>query len=159
MIDIGNSLANNFRNTFLEFGVPLEIDDDIALIEVTTGNTRWTEGGKLISIADEKTSDPNLRNLYSYIIEENGSKTRLREVGYLNLEQGVLELFGNTLISDESEITISFIAIPKSNDIVGARNLLLNIDVESCNITPEADAIAAGGSSRSVDYKPFSRDR
>ena len=159
MIDIGNSLANNFRNTFLEFGVPLEIDDDIALIEVTTGNTRWTEGGKLISIADEKTSDPNLRNLYSYIIEENGSKTRLREVGYLNLEQGALELFGNTLISDESEITISFIAIPKSNDIVGARNLLLNIDVESCNITPEADAIAAGGSSRSVDYKPFSRDR
>jgi len=140
--------------------VPLVTDDGKAIIEVKTESGKWFESGNLVSIADEANpNDTNIRNLYSYIINNDGTTTRLRDVGYLNLNNGRLELFANTLFSDDSELKLTFIVIPKSNDIIGARNVLLDIDVESCNITGEQDQIAAGGTSRSVDYTTFNRDR
>jgi hypothetical protein len=101
--------------------------------------------------------DSNLRRLYSYYIDSNNNAiVEESNIGTLTLSTGTLSLnaFG---VDTDTAITIDL--LPKSNDIVSRRNQLIRIDTPRINVYGEVDTIAIGGSSKSIDYNTFSRDR
>lgn len=138
----------------VKFGAPLTPDDGKTLITISTSPIH-TIAGKQIFIKDEEGSDQFVRNVYTCTIEEGVTK-RISNIGEINLETGVMQL--SDLFADTTT-EITFIANTRSNDIVGKRNLLLNIDIDNCNFTAFPDEIARGGGSRSVEYTTFNRDR
>ena len=138
----------------IKFGAELVPDDGKTLININT-NPVHKLGGEAIYIKDEATSDRVIRNVFTCTIN-NGTVTRVADIGQIDLSTGIMDL-ANVFADETTEIT--FIANPKSNDIVGKRNLLLNIDLNNSTFTAFPDEIARGGSSRSVDYSAFSKDR
>ena len=146
------------HETIIEYGAPLTVDDNKAIVEVQT-NIDWTEGGVRVYLADEPGTVPNLRNLYTYHLNKDNTRKRLRDVGTLDLNAGKIT-FNSSVITDPGEdLELKIICIPKSNDIVGKRNLLINIDEQRSDIISSIDEIAASGSSRSARYATFNRDR
>jgi hypothetical protein len=138
----------------VKFGNSLTPDDGKVLNTILT-NPVHTIAGKQIYIKDEPGADQFVRNVYTCIIE-NGVTKRISNIGEINLETGVMEL--SDLFADTTT-EITFIANTESNDIVGKRNLLLNIDTNNSNISAFPDEIARGGGSRSIEYNTFSKDR
>jgi len=138
----------------VKFGAPLTPDDGKVLNTISTSPVH-TIAGKQIYIKDEPGSDQFVRNVYTCTIEE-GVTRRISNIGEINLETGVMEL--SDLFADTTT-EITFIVNTRSNDIVGKRNLLLNVDINNSNISAFPDEIARGGGSRSVEYNTFTKDR
>jgi hypothetical protein len=142
------------KNLTIEYGTALTIDDGLAIVK----STGWVSGGVLYYIGDAPhAKDTNLRRLYSYYIDSNNTAiVEESNIGTLTLSTGTLSLnaFG---VDADTAITIDL--LPKSNDIVSRRNQLIRIDTPRINVYGEVDTIAIGGSSKSIDYNTFSRDR
>lgn len=153
-----NATGANSNWRVLDYGVPLVADDGKALVEVKTSET-WKQNGEEIFLDDEENaSDSNIRDVFSYAVRTGGQIIRKNNIAQINLSRGTLTFNVNS-ISADSNITVDIILLPRSNDIVGKRNLLLNIDTDRCVVRGTVDEITAGGSSRSVDYITFDRDR
>jgi hypothetical protein len=148
------AVASDPKNLTIEYGTALTIDDGLAIVK----STGWVSGGVIYYMGDAPhAKDSNLRRLYSYYIDSNNTAVvGESNIGTLTLSTGTLSLnaFG---VDSDTAITIDL--LPKSNDIVSRRNQLIRIDTPSINVYGEVDTIAIGGSSKSIDYNTFSRDR
>lgn len=120
-------------------------------------NIPWTENGELVFLGDEaKINSTRERNIFLYKRGEQNSITKIRDVGELNLDTGVLKL--RSIFAD-NPVKLKIMVHPKSNDVVGTRNFLLRIDETSTRIIANPDEIARGGVTQSIDYKAFPRER
>jgi hypothetical protein len=123
----------------------------------------YTYRGRTIYLGDEPSNVANIRNVFQYTLE-NGSVSKFKSlnsidvppIGTIDLDKGILTI--DSLEADE-DVTVYIDVIPSSNDIAPKRNQLLTVDMDRLNLTADIDIIASGGSSRSVDYQPFSRER
>jgi hypothetical protein len=140
----------------LEFGVPLTTDDNKVLVDVTS-NKAWTENGEKLFLADEVNPDSSReRLLYIFKILPDNTTQKIRNVGNINLETGIMKL--RSIFSDEP-IKLKILVHPLSNDVVGNRNFLLRIDKSSSRVIANPDEIARGGATRAIDYNAFPRER
>jgi hypothetical protein len=142
------------KNLIIQYGTALTIDDGLAIAK----SSGWVSGGVRYYMGDAPhVKDSNLRRLYSYYIDSNNTAVvKESNIGTLTLSTGTMSLnaFG---VDVDTAITIDL--LPKSNDIVSRRNQLIRIDTPKINVYGEVDTIAIGGSSKSIDYNTFSRDR
>ena len=147
-------LAGNPKNLTVKYGTALTIDDGLAIVK----STGWVSGGVTYYMGDAPHSkDSNLRRLYSYYIDSNNTPiVGESNIGTLTLNTGTITL---NAFGVDSDTNISIDLLPKSNDIVSRRNQLIRIDTPRINVYGEVDTIAIGGSSKSIDYNTFSRDR
>lgn len=153
-IDIPNDNSQNVFN--IEFGVPLTVDDGSVLVQTTT-DIPWTENGDRVFLGDEaKPNSTRERNIFLYKLGDQNSISKIRDVGELNLETGVLKL--RSIFAD-LPVKLKILVHPDSNDVVGTRNFLLRIDEASTRIIANPDEIARGGATQSIDYKAFPRER
>lgn len=144
------------NNVFtLNFGAPCALDDGIAIISSINSNGSWTINDERVYIADEASTIANVRNIFQYNIE-NGTQKKIRDIGSFDLSSGIMTL--NRLFSD-NEFDLTIVVNSISNDIVGKRNQLLNIDMVNTNINVFVDEVASGGTSRSVTYSTFPKER
>jgi hypothetical protein len=143
----------------IDFGTALTVLDGKTIASFEG----YTYRGRTIYLGDEASNVTNIRNVFQYTLE-NGSVSKFKgangidvpPIGTIDLEKGILTL--QSLQADE-DVTVYIDVIPDSNDIAPKRNQLLTIDMSRLNITADVDIIASGGSSRAVDYQPFSRER
>jgi hypothetical protein len=125
--------------------------------EVIIACTPFKTAGVDTFFGDEAIpGDQYNRRVYTYYYE-NAVKTKLvSNAGTLNIDTGLLQL--NEIYPDETvEVIIDM--MPASNDIAPKRNQLLQIDMSRLFVRGEVDTVAIGGSSRSIDYSTFKRDR
>lgn len=148
----GNGSISDFA---VKFGAPLQPDDELTLINVTS-TPLLTLGGEALYIKDEPGIDQFTRTVYTFRKSSDGTEQRVSLIGQINLATGIMQL--SNLFADNTT-EISFIANTRSNDIVGKRNLLLSIDFDNSTFSAFPDEIARGGGSRSVDYTTFNKDR
>lgn len=137
----------------IKFSTPLIPDDG----QVIIGCTPFISAGVKTFLGDEAIlNDQHNRRIYTYYYK-NAVKTKINaNAGTLNIDTGLLQL--NELIADEiTDVTIDM--MPASNDIAPKRNQLLQIDMSRLFVRGEVDTVAVGGSSRSIDYNTFKRDR
>jgi len=148
---------DNSQNVFnIEFGVPLTVDDGSVLVQTTT-DIPWTENGERVYLGDEiKPNSTRERNIFLYKIGDENTITRIRNVGEINLETGILKL--RSIFAD-APVRLKILVHPESNDVVGTRNFLLRIDESSTRILANPDEIARGGVTQSIDYQAFPRER
>ena len=148
---------DNSQNVFnIEFGVPLTVDDGTVLVQTST-DIPWTENGERVYLADEpKLNSSRERNIYLYKISNGNTINKIRDVGEINLETGVLKL--RSIFSDVP-IKLKILVHPESNDVVGTRNFLLRIDETATRILANPDEISRGGATQSIDYQAFPRER
>jgi hypothetical protein len=98
------------------------------------------------------------RILYTYSIATNGSRYTVNDnVGSIVLSTGILTISPLGISDDPFDVSIDL--IPISDDVVSKRNQIVKIDVARCNIFGYVDEIAVGGTSRSINYQTFKRDR
>ena len=99
-------------------------------------------------------------NVYGF----TGSSTKI-PVGKLDVSRGIISLtkpITNIPLSETdilSGSTFRINAVPDSNDIAPKRNQILDIDLRETNISVEVDTIATGGSSGSINYTTFKKNR
>ena len=137
----------------INFGTSLTIDDDKAIIS----SSAFTMNGDICYFGDESFgSNTNLRRIYIYTNKKSQKVKILSDVGVLNLIDGEMTLYG---ISSNIDVPVTLDMLPLSNDIASKRNQLLKIDMNRLLVKGEIDSITIGGSSRSIDYKGFQRDR
>jgi len=139
----------------VKFGAPLQPDDGLILIKVS-GTPSLTLSGEALYIKDEAGMDQFTRTVYTCRKKSDGTVQRVSSIGEINLSTGVMQL--SNLFADNTT-ELSFIANTRSNDIVGKRNLLLDIDFDNSTFSAFPDEIARGGGSRSVEYTTFNKDR
>jgi len=148
--------ANGSISDFtVKFGAPLQPDDGQTLMNIV-GTPQLTLGGEPLYIKDEAGLDQFTRTVYTCRKQSDGTEQRVSSIGQINLATGVMQL--SNLFADNTT-ELCFIANTRSNDIVGKRNLLLDIDFDNSTFSAFPDEIARGGGSRSVDYTTFNKDR
>lgn len=155
---INNQVLQPERIT-IDFGTSLTVLDGKTIASFEGYSYR----GRTIYLGDEPSNDANIRNVFQYTLE-NGLVTKFKSangvedppIGTIDLDKGILSI--TSLEADET-VTVYIDVIPSSNDIAPKRNQLLTIDTSRLNLTGDVDTIASGGSSRAVDYQPFSRER
>jgi hypothetical protein len=148
--------ANGSISDFtVKFGAPLQPDDGLTLIKVY-GTPTLTLAGERLYIKDEPGNDQFTRTVYTCTKNSDGTEQRVSLIGNINLDTGVMQL--SNLFADNTT-ELCFVANTRSNDIVGKRNLLLDIDFDNSTFGAFPDEIARGGGSRSVDYTTFNKDR
>lgn len=153
-IDIPDDNSQNVFN--IEFGVPLTVDDGSVLVQTTT-DVPWTENGERVFLGDEiKLNSSRERNIFLYKLGEQNAITKIRDVGEINLETGILKL--RSIFSDVP-VKLKILVHPESNDVVGTRSFLLRIDEASTRVLANPDEIARGGVTQSIDYQAFPRER
>lgn len=143
----------------IDFGTALTVLDGKTIASFEG----YTYKGRTIYLGDEASNVTNIRNVFQYTLED-GSISKFKGVngidappiGTIDLEKGILTLQS---LQADNNVTVYIDVIPASNDIAPKRNQLLTIDMSRLNITADVDIIASGGSSRAVDYQPFSRER
>ena len=143
----------------IDFGTSLTVLDGKTIASFQG----YTYRGRTIYLGDEASNISNIRNVFQYTFE-NGSISKFKgangidvpPIGTIDLEKGILTLQS---LQADNDVTVYIDVIPASNDIAPKRNQLLTIDMSRLNITADVDIIASGGSSRAVDYQPFSRER
>ena len=147
-------LADSPEKITLKDGVPLTVDNDVTI----RNSTGWDYNGITYYIGDTKDdTSSDVRSLFIYYYDSNNIPiVKERNVGKITLSTGILEL--SPLFTDEN-VTLTLDLIPLSNDLAPKRNQLIQIDSSRLNVYGEVDAIAVGGSNRSVEYTTFSRDR
>ena len=145
----------NPQKTTVYFNVPLTIDENskaiinCSMFKIKNNNTFLGDA------AIEGTA--NLRTVYTYRLNLDGSiKIIDSNAGLITLNAGKIEL--NEFYTDDvTEIILDM--LPASNDIAPNRNQLLKIDTSRIIIKGEIDTIEIGGSSRSINYTTFKRER
>ena len=150
------------KRIILDFGTPLTVVDG-KTIAYSDG---WLLRGNKVYLGDEASNVENIRNVFRYTLEA-GQISKFKDtngidvapIGTINLEKGILSIDGLKADDGQELLTFNIDVIPLSNDIAPKRNQLLSINVDRLSITGEIDTIATGGSSRTIDYKPFSRER
>lgn len=144
---------NLIEKKTVNFSTELVPDDGSVII----GCTPFLSGGVETFIGDEENpSDRFNRRLFTFYYK-NSVKTKINpDVGTLNVETGLLLL--KEIYPDELS-TVVIDMMPASNDIAPKRNQLLQIDMSRLYVKGEVDTVALGGSSRSIDYNTFKRDR
>ena len=150
------------KKIILDFGTSLTVVDGKTIVY----SDGWLLRGYKIYLGDEASNDTNIRNVFRYTLE-SGQISKFKDIngidvppiGNINLEKGILTIDGLQGDAGQELLTFNIDVVPSSNDIAPKRNQLLSIDVNRLSITGEIDTIATGGSSRTIDYKPFSRER
>lgn len=150
------------QRIILDFGTPLTVIDGRTIAY----NDSWLLRGYQVYLGDEASNVQGIRNVFRYTLEA-GQISKFKDnngvivppIGTIDLEKGILSIEG--LIGDAGQelLTFNIDVIPESNDIAPKRNQLLTIDVDRLSIIGDIDTIATGGSTRLIDYKPFSRER
>lgn len=157
-----------YTNKIVKYGAHLTVDDDHTIIGYVVSaipsnvnsSDQWTYNGQRVYLADKAHStNSDIRILYTYVISSDGStrQTLNPNVGTLTLSTGVLQLSQRDISDDPFRLTLDL--IPNSNDIVSRRNQIITLDSSRCSIQGYVDEIEVGGSSLSVNYKTFKRDR
>jgi len=142
----------NPLKTTIKFGTSLVPEQG----QVIIGCTPWISKGVNIYLGDEEGSTTSTRNIYTYYIQD-GQRVKLAySIGSLDMKTGIMVL--EALYADYL-VNVTIDLIPDSNDIAPNKNQLLIIKDNNVNVSGEVDAIAVGGSSRSVEYVTFKRDR
>lgn len=144
---------SNVEKKIVKFSTPLVPDDGHVIVSCSP----YKAGGVNAYIGDEEiVGDSINRRLYTYYFK-NSERVKIDDaVGTLNLDTGLMllnEIYADALI----DVTLDL--MPASNDIAPKRNQLLQIDMSRIFIKGEVDTVAIGGSSRSIDYNTFKRDR
>jgi hypothetical protein len=150
----------SYANITVKYGSTLTVDDNIALASyAVTSTTPWEYNGVQVYLADkEDPTSHDKRILYTYSKYPNGSTYVVNDnVGSIVLSSGILTL-SPLGISDDT-INLSIDLIPISDDVVSKRNQIVKINVNRCNVFGYVDEIAVGGTSRSINYQTFKRDR
>jgi hypothetical protein len=150
----------SFASITVKYGSPLTVDDGIAVASfAVTSNTPWEYNGVPVYLADrEDPTSTDKRILYTYSTAPNGSRYTVNDnVGSIVLSTGILTI--SPLGISEDPIDVSIDLIPISDDVVSKRNQIVKINVARCNIFGYVDEIAVGGTSRSINYQTFKRDR
>ena len=143
----------NITKKTINFATRL-IDDDGKVI---ISSSPFRLNGIDTYLGDEPIDgDSDVRRLYTYFYKDGVQEKIGINAGSLNMRSGLLLL---EEIDVDAEVDLVIDVLPYSNDIVPKRNQLLQIDINRAFIRGEVDIIAQGGSSRSVDYAPFKRDR
>jgi len=137
----------------ITFSTPLIPDDGAVIVSCSS----FKSNGLTLFLGDEAiVGDAINRRIFTYYFKNNVKTKITANAGNLNIETGLLQL--NEIVADEvTEVTIDM--MPASNDIAPKRNQLLQIDMSRLYVSGEVDTVAVGGSSRSVDYNTFKRDR
>jgi hypothetical protein len=150
----------SFASITVKYGSPLTVDDGIAVASfAVTSNTPWEYNGVPVYLADrEDPTSTDKRILYTYSTAPNGSRYTVNDnVGSIVLSTGILTI--SPLGISNNPIDVSIDLIPISDDVVSKRNQIVKINVARCNIFGYVDEIAVGGTSRSINYQTFKRDR
>lgn len=143
------------QKTTVYFKVPLTTDENgkaiigCSLFKVKNNNTFLGDSAV--------QGNSNLRSVYTYRLNLDGNIQIIDEnAGLITLDSGKIEL--NEFYSDDvTEIILDM--LPNSNDIAPNRNQLLKIDTSRMVVKGEIDTIEIGGSSRSINYTTFKRER
>lgn len=150
------------KRIILDFGTPLTVIDGKTIAQ----SDGWLLKGYKVYLGDEPSNVEGIRNVFRYTLEagkiskfKDNNGIDVPSIGTIDLEKGILSIEG--LIADDGQEleTFNIDVIPESNDIASKRNQILAINTNRLNVTAEIDTIATGGSSRTIDYKPFSRER
>ena len=121
----------------IDFGVPLMVEDGTCIKQTKT-NLTWYEDGYKTLIRDEESSVAGRRDVYLYRYASQGNLIRTRRVGQIDMNAGIMTL--NALYTDY-DITMKIVVALRSNDVVGRRNLLLNIDTTDSIVSAYPDEI------------------
>jgi len=150
------------QKIILDFGTPLTVVDDKTIVY----SDGWLLRGYKVYLGDEASDDENIRNVFRYTLEagiiskfKDNNGVDVPPIGTIDLAAGIMSIDGLKGDDGQQLLTFNIDVIPSSNDIAPKRNQLLSIDVKRLSIIGEIDTIATGGSSRTIDYKPFSRER
>jgi len=146
----------------LDFGTPLAVIDN----KTIAYSDSWLLRGNKVYLGDEASNVEGIRNVFRYTLEsgqiskfKDNNGNEVPPIGTIDLEKGILDIEGLKGDDGQELLTFNIDLIPSSNDISPKRNQLLSIDVNRLSIIGEVDTIAIGGSSRTIDYQPFSRER
>lgn len=152
VVDPQNQSANT-----IYYGTALTNDEDgYVIISSSSFNINATQ----CYYGDEAIDgDTTYHRVYVYYLGANGKRVKINsDVGRINLMTGKVEL-AELYVDGGEPLTITLNLLPASNDIAPKKNQLIRIDMNLVNVSGEVDSIAIGGSSRSVDYNTFKRDR
>ena len=145
----------NPKKTTIYFNVALTTDENSKAI---IGCSAFKVKGNSTFLGDSAVKgNDNLRTVYTYRISLSGDIEVIdTNAGLITLDSGKIEL-NEFYVDDTTEIILDM--LPNSNDIAPNRNQLLRIDTSRIMITGEVDTIEIGGSSRSINYTTFKRER
>jgi hypothetical protein len=101
--------------------------------------------------------DTVYRRVYTYYLGDNNVQVKVNsDAGRINVVTGKVEL-AELYVDETTTITLNL--LPASNDIAPKKNQLIRIDMNQVYVSGEIDSIDVGGSSRTIDYNTFKRDR
>jgi hypothetical protein len=135
----------------VDFTVPLGTKTTQVDPIVTAGP--YTYQNTLIYIEDE-AKDATTRNLYTYQLVDGEKRRITSSIGTVYPETGTVSI--NPLLVDGTQV-IKIKTYPRSNDIVGKRNLILEVDTAESTFVGEIDTVAVSGDSGKIQYSPFNR--
>jgi len=132
----------------------LSLENDI----VIANSSSWIYKGITLYLGDvQNPNDNTKRIIYSYSITPTGNQQVYNvNVGSIDITNGTVEL---DYLDADSDTNIFIDLIPASNDIASARNKLIQINTDRTSVYGEVDSIAVGGTSGSINYTTFKRDR
>jgi len=147
----------NQSNTIIYYNTSLINDEDGHVI---ISSSPFYIKAKQCYYGDEAiTGDAVYRRVYTYYLGADGTQVKINsDAGRINLLTGKVEL-SELYVDSGDALTITLNMLPASNDIAPKKNQLIKIDMNQVSVSGEVDSIAIGGSSRSVDYNTFKRDR
>lgn len=138
----------------LKYGIQLNPENDVVIIN----SSGWTYRGNTYYLGDiVNPTNANKRIIYSYSIASDGTQLVYNNnVGSIDISTGIVEL---DYLDADIDTTVYLDLIPASNDIASARNKLIQINTGRLSVYGEVDAIVVGGTSQSINYNTFKRDR
>ena len=156
---------DSFDELTIKYGCELTVDDSKAIAAFSVSkadedeNSTWKYQDETVYLADkEHSTNSDLRVLYTYTKSVDGETTLIDDnVGTITLSTGVLTLIPLRISDFTFKLTVDL--IPISDDLITRRNQVIRIDTERCDVQGYVDEIAVGGSSRSINYVTFKRDR
>ena len=147
----------NVSTTIIDYGTPLTINDDGHII--ISSSSFNIKGLQSFYGCAAIVGDAVYHRVYTYYLGVDGARVEINsEAGRINLLTGKVEL-AELFIDGGDILTITLNMLPASNDIAPKKNQLIRIDMDQVSVSGEVDSIAIGGSSRTIDYNTFKRDR
>jgi hypothetical protein len=147
----------NVSTTIIDYGTPLTINDDGHII--ISSSSFNIKGLQSFYGCAAIAGDAVYHRVYTYYLGVDGARVEINsEAGRINLLTGKVEL-AELFIDGGDILTITLNMLPASNDIAPKKNQLIRIDMDQVSVSGEVDSIAIGGSSRTIDYNTFKRDR
>jgi len=126
---------------------------------IITSSSFYIKGNQCYYGDEEIPGDAVYRQVYTYYLGSTSERVKVNsDAGRINIVTGKVEL-AELYFDGGVPLTITLNLLPASNDIAPKKNQLIKIDMNQVSVSGEVDSIAIGGSSRSVDYNTFKRDR